>query len=63
MGKEFFFNEVKIALLTGWQRRMSLLVYLKKVYSKTYNSRKSEEEDLRECKDRSGEVGVRKIRR
>ena len=42
---------------------MSLLAFIERMYSKKYNSRKSKEEDLREYKEISGEVSVRKIRR
>ena len=42
---------------------MSVLAFLKQIYAKKYNSRKYEEEDLWKREKRSGEVGVRKIRR
>jgi hypothetical protein len=47
---------LSIALLLGWLRRMSLLAFIERMYSKKYNSRKSKEEDLRECGERSGET-------
>ena len=38
-----------------------MLTFLKRMYLKKYNSRKSEEEDLREYDERSCKVGVRKM--
>ena len=40
-----------------------MLTFVKMMYLKKYTLRKSEEEAMQESKERSGEVGVIKIRR
>ena len=42
---------------------LSRFAFLKRMYPKKYNSRKSKEEDLRKQEERSGKIGMRKIHR